>query len=215
MSGKHQRRMWTLPAPTGGVSRYDRMQLVVGRAISGKVLVDHDTLSKTLSNYLLEQDTFVKALTSIETLTDTLISVSVSFNYEVNQDTLIRILTDLNVRHDTSIRVTAPQPVPPASSGGGESSGRINKAPIGVHKKKKQADEIIKLDKLNVSKMLSKKLIQIRVEALFEIKLIIGEAKLITENNIQSSTILNVDLADTTDTRPIEVEILGINREEN
>ena len=213
MSGKHQRRMWVLPAPTGSTSRYDRMQIVVGRANSSTILVEHDTLSKTLLNYVLEQDTFIKVLTSIETLTDTLISVSVSFNYEVDQDTLIKILTDLNIRQDTLVRVTSPQPVPPSSGGGG--SGRINKAPMGVHKKKKKADEVIKLNKLDVSKLLSKRFIQIRVDALFEIKLTIGEAKLITENDIQSSTILNVDFIDITDTRPIEVNVLSINKEEN
>lgn len=215
MAGKHQRRMWTLPRPTGNVSRYNRMQLGVGRANSSSILVEHDTIIKTLLTYLLEQDTFVKALTSIETLTDTLISVSVSFNYEVNQDTLIKILTDLSIRQDTLVRVTSPQPVPPSSSSGGGGTGRINAAPIGVHKKKKKADEIIKLEKMNVSKLLSKRFIQIRVDALFEVKLTVGEVKMITENDVQNSTILNVDFIDITDTRPIEVKVLGISKEEN
>ncbi len=200
MSGKHQRRMWVLPVPTGSTSKYDRMQLAVGRANSTNILIEHDTLTKTLLNYLFQQDTFIKALTNISRDTDTIITVFVNFNYIVDHDTLIKITKSI-------------PPVPVSESFGG-GSGRILNAPIGVHKKKKKADEIIKLDKLNVSKLLSKKFIQLRVDALLDVSPIVVDAKLITINDIQNLTVLNVNFIDITDTTPIEVKVLHINKEE-
>jgi len=67
MSGEHQRRLWMLPI--SNTSFYDRMSIVVGRALSKSVSVNHDTLTKVLVsfNYVVDHDTLVKILTSIPT----------------------------------------------------------------------------------------------------------------------------------------------------
>lgn len=204
MSGKHQRRLWVLPIRNA--SQYDRMHIGVGRANSSNILVRHDTLTKTLLNYLFQQDTLVKTLTNIQVHTDTLITVSVSFNYQVDHDTLLRILTSVNINHDTSTRVVAiPSPIQESYVSG---SGRILAAPIWVRRKKKKADEIITLEKLDISKLpVKRNIINIRIEAMFEIKLTIGDVRLLTENDVQNLTILNVDFIDSIDEKPIEIKV--------
>jgi hypothetical protein len=198
MSGKHQRRFWVLPVPTGSTSRYDRMQIGVGRANSTNISIEHDTLIKTLLDYILQQDTFIKAITNIQIDTDTLINVFVNFNYEVNHDTLIRILSSI-------------QPVSEAFGGGGR---QTIIPPFSVYKekkkkKKKKADEIIKLEKLDLSKVIHKKNIQIRIDTFFEAKLKVGDVKLLTEQDIQNLTVLNVEFVDISD-KPIEVNVFAI-----
>jgi len=47
---------------------------------------------------------------------------------------------------------------------------------------------------------------------LFEIKLTVGDIKLLSENDILNSIILNVDFIDEKDERPIEINII---KEEN
>lgn len=64
MSGKHQRRMWVLPAPTGSTSYYDRMHIVVGRSMSKSVVTQHDTLSKVLTSIRSLFDTFIRVFVS-------------------------------------------------------------------------------------------------------------------------------------------------------
>ena len=154
------RSLFVLPKPKGFITKYDLIQMIIGNNLSSSILVEHDTLTKTLFSYIFEQDTFIKTLTNIQVDHDTLIKVLVNFNYEVNQDTLIKIIGS--------------QPIPP-STFFGTGGGHI-KVPVGkVYKKKKKADQIIKLDKLNISNLLSRKIIQVRISALFEIKLTVGD----------------------------------------
>jgi len=95
------RSLFVLPKPKGFITKYDLIQMIIGNNLSSSILVEHDTLTKTLFSYIFEQDTFIKTLTNIQVDHDTLIKVLVNFNYEVNQDTLIKIIGS--------------QPIPPST----------------------------------------------------------------------------------------------------
>lgn len=139
MSGKHQRRMWVLPVPTGSTSRYDRMQIAVGRAMSTTISIEHDTLTKVL--------------TSIISLFDTCLRVIVQFI---------------------------------SSAPYGEASGRILESPFWTRKKKDKlsADEVFKLEKIDISKTSKKaKYVKIKVNSILETKMNIGDAKLVDERS--------------------------------
>lgn len=213
MSGKHQRRMWVLPAPTGDISKYDRMQICVGRANSTNIIIDHDTLIKTLVSYLFQQDTFIKTLTSIQVDTDTLLTVSANFNYEVDQDTLIKIISLLNVNQDTSISVTSIIPPSVIESETFISSGHYTLETKRKRKKKiKDVDEVFSLGTIDVS-VLPTKSIQIRVEAVLEIKRSVGVTSL-SERDVQKLTVLNVEFIDVHDITPIEIVVVDIKEDE-
>jgi len=192
MSGKHQRRLWVLPVPSGStLTYYDRMSIILGRANSLSILNEYDTFISVLTEYLIQHDTLQRVLTNISTDIDTLINISVSFNYDVSFDTLVKIITQL----------------PPISSSIGGGSGRINKAPFGDDFKKKK-NKVIYVNGEILSSSISDNNILVRVDAMFDLKPIINEIKLLTSNNIQNLKITGVDLInDNYRNQPIRINI--------
>jgi len=178
MSGKHQRRMWVLPASTGSTSRYDRMHIGVGRSLSTNIIVEQDTSLKALLDYLLEQDTFIK------------------------------VLTDINPLFDTWIAVFAPPTPSAGGGGERSGRvleapiGPYNK------RKKIKADQVIELSKIDVSKLVSEKRprnikVSAKLDSINEATVIVKDVVIIDD----TSAVLNIDLIDKNYVRVIDVRI--------